>query len=131
MDGYTKLFSSIITSTIWQEDDKTRILWITLLALSDEAGKVEGSIPGIARMAGISIPECETSLQKLMRPDPYSRSKEYDGRRIEDAEGGWVILNRIKYRDKKASRAEYYKKWRATVAQQCAQQSETQEEEET
>ncbi len=99
--GYTKLFSSIITSTIWQEDNPTRILWITMLALSDMDGKVEGSIPGLAKMAGITIAECEISLQKLMSPDPYSRTKEHEGRRVLEVDGGWLLLNRAKYRDKR------------------------------
>jgi len=98
-EGYTKLFSSIITSTIWQEDDKTRILWITLLALSDKHGDVAASIPGLARAAGITVGECEASLLKLCSPDPYSRSKEHEGRRIVVVDGGWNILNRTKYRE--------------------------------
>jgi len=111
MDSYTKLFSSLITSTIWQEDNPTRILWITMLALSDSVGKVEGSIPGLARMAGITIADCEKAMAKLQSPDPYSRTKEHEGRRVEDADGGWIILNRAKYRDKHADRKEYYKRY--------------------
>jgi len=30
--GYTKLYSSIVASTMWREDDKTRIVFITMLA---------------------------------------------------------------------------------------------------
>jgi len=97
--GYTKLFGSIIASTIWREDDKTRIVWITLLALSDRQGFVAGSIPGLADLARVSIAECEQALEKLQRPDHYSRSPEHDGRRIEVISGGWFILNRAKYRD--------------------------------
>jgi len=120
-EGYTKLFSSIITSTIWQEDDKTRILWITMLALSDSEGKVEGSVPGLARMAKISVKECEKSLAKLASPDTYSRSKEHEGRRIKDVDGGWMLLNRVKYRDKTGDRKEYYQKYNAERAHRCAQ----------
>ena len=97
--GYTKLFGSIVASTIWREDDKTRIVWITLLALSDKDGYVAGSIPGLADLARVSIPECEQALEKLQQPDKYSRSPEHDGRRLEVVEGGWLILNRAKYRD--------------------------------
>jgi hypothetical protein len=100
MTGYTKLFSTIVTSTIWQEDLPTKVLWITLLALSDSDGMVEGAIPGIARIAGVSLEECERSLAKLQQPDKYSRTPDHDGRRIEVVEGGWFILNRGKYRDK-------------------------------
>ena len=111
MDNYTKLFSSIITSTIWQEDNPTRILWITMLALSDADGMVEGSIPGLARMAGITIEDCEKAMAKLQSPDPYSRSKEHKGRRVGDVDGGWIILNRSKYRDKKVKRTDYHREY--------------------
>ena len=99
MTGYTKLFSTIVTSTIWQEDLPTKVLWITLLALSDSDGMVEGSVPGLARIAGVSLEECERSLATLQQPDRYSRTPDNDGRRIEAVEGGWFILNRAKYRD--------------------------------
>jgi hypothetical protein len=99
MTGYTKLFNSIVTSTIWQEDLPTKVIWITLLAMSDSDGTVEGSIPGLARIAGVSVEECERSLATLQKPDRYSRTPDHDGRRIEAIAGGWFILNRAKYRD--------------------------------
>ena len=82
MDGYTKLFKSIITSTIWREDNATRILWITMLALSDADGCVEGSIVGLAHFAGIPLAECEESLKTLLAPDKYSRTTDNEGRRM-------------------------------------------------
>lgn len=97
--GYTKLFGSIVASTIWREDDKTRLVWITLLALSDRDGYVAGSLPGLADLARVSIEDCEKAIVKLQQPDKYSRSSEHDGRRIQAIEGGWLILNRAKYRD--------------------------------
>lgn len=98
MHSYTKLFSSIITSTIWQEDDKTRILWITLLAMSDQHGEVYSSIPGLARVSGMTVAQAVQSLDKLLAPDPYSRTPDYEGRRIAPIDGGWEILNHGKYR---------------------------------
>ena len=103
--SYTKLFNSIITSTIWAEDDKTRILWITMLALSDKNGEVQSSIPGLARLAGVSVSECEDALTKFLSPDPYSRTPDDEGRRIETIPGGWALLNHGKYREM-ASREE-------------------------
>lgn len=97
--GYTKLFSSIITSTIWSEDDRTRIVWITMLALADKNGEVQGSVPGLARMACVPVEDCRASLQKLMSPDPDSRTKDDEGRRIEEIDGGWSIINFLKYRE--------------------------------
>ncbi len=100
MTGYSKLFGSIITSTIWREDKETKILWITMLALKDKNGNVEGSVPGLADMARLTIEETLEALEKLRSPDPHSRTKENEGRRIEDVDGGWVVLNHQKYRDK-------------------------------
>lgn len=111
--GFTKLFSSIVSSTIWQEDDKTRIVWITILALSNRYGEVGASVPGLAALANVSLDDCNAALQKLKSPDPYSRSKQYEGRRIEEVEGGFLILNYGFYRDKMRNRAEYYREWRA------------------
>jgi hypothetical protein len=113
MSGYTKLFNSIVTSTIWEEDKDTKIVWITMLALSGADGTVEASIPGLARMAHLSIEEVKGALEKLQSPDPYSRSKEHEGRRIREIDGGWFILNRAKYREKmnEDERREYRAKW--------------------
>lgn len=119
MAGYTKLFNSILASTIWREDDKVRIVWITLLAMADRDGVAEGSIPGLADMARVSIEDAEKALVTLSQPDKYSRSTEHEGRRIEAVEGGWRILNHAKYRQKMSAdeRREYNRKkqadWRA------------------
>lgn len=97
--SYTKLFNSIITSTIWTEDDKTRILWITMLALADKNGEVQASIPGLARVAGMSVADCEAAINKFLGPDPYSRTPDDEGRRIEAIPGGFALLNHGKYRE--------------------------------
>lgn len=109
MAGYTKLFNSILASTIWKEDNITRIVWITLLAMADKNGVAEGSVPGLAGFANVSIDDCKSALHKLMSPDPYSRTKEHEGRRVEECEGGWFLLNHGKFRAKMSAdeRREY------------------------
>jgi len=94
------LFNSILASTIWRSDDKTRIVWITLLAMADKDGVAEGSVPGLADLARVSIEDCESALAELMAPDKYSRTTEFEGRRIEAVDGGWLLLNHAKYRAK-------------------------------
>lgn len=96
--SYTKLFASIVNSTIWTEDDKTRIVWITMLALADKHGEISASVPGLARAAGVEVPDCEAALEKFLSPDKYSRTKDDEGRRIEVIDGGWSLLNHGKYR---------------------------------
>ena len=100
-NGFTKLFNSIITSSIWSEDDKVRLMWITMLASTDANGYVTGSIPGMAAIARMSLQEAEQSIAALCAPDPYSRSKEYEGRRLIEADGGWLIVNYAKYRQRR------------------------------
>jgi hypothetical protein len=107
--GFTKLFSSIVTSTIWAESNPTRIVWITMLALADKHGEVGASIPGLARAANVSIDECKVAIDAFLSTDEYSRTKDHDGRRIEAIDGGWRLINYAKYRDAMRSldRTEY------------------------
>ncbi len=109
MTGYTKLFNSILASTIWRADNATRIVWITLLAMSDRNGIAEGSVPGLADFARVSVRDTRKALANLMAPDADSRTKEADGRRIEEIDGGWRIVNHAKYRAKMSAdeRKEY------------------------
>lgn len=98
MAGFTKLFPSLVNSTIWRADDKTRLVWITMLALADRDGVVEASLPGLADAARVSLEECKRALGILMSPDEYSRTKDHEGRRIAEVDGGWRLLNHAKYR---------------------------------
>src|SRR5690242_14657962 len=115
MSGYTKLFNSILASTIWRADNDTRIVWITLLAMADRRGIVEASVPGLADFARVPIPQCEKALAMLMSPDEHSRSKDQDGRRIEPVDGGWRLINHAKYRSKlnEDERREYQRVWQS------------------
>jgi hypothetical protein len=99
-NGFTKLFGDIVTSSIWSEDDKTRLVWITLLALSDATGHVNAALPGLARAANVSLEDCAKAVARLEAPDQYSRSPENEGRRIAKAEGGWLVLNYVKHRNR-------------------------------
>jgi|SRR5579863_2450038 len=117
--GYTKLFASIVASTIWREDDKTRLVWITMLAMKNERHMVEASIPGLADLARVTLPECEMALAKLQSSDKYSRNQDHGGKRIEVVNGGWLILNGEFYRrqmsleDRREYQKLYQRKYRA------------------
>ena len=99
MNGYSKLAASIVTSSIWTEADTTRIVWITMIAIANQHGEVNASIPGLARVSGVSIPACEAALATFLAPDAYSRTKDDEGRRIQVIEGGWWMINHGKYRE--------------------------------
>jgi len=112
MHGYTPLFSEIVSSSIWNEDNATRIVWITLMAMAEADGTVYGSVAGLAPIARVTIQECEKAIIKLSSPDKHSRSKNDEGRRIRIVDGGWQIINLKKYRDKAKSRAAYMRQYR-------------------
>ena len=115
MAGYTKLFSSIVTSTVWREGKETKIMWVTMLALADKDGVVEGSIPGLADMARLTVDEARAAIEILSAPDPDSRSKEAEGKRLVPIDGGWLLVNHAKYRDLMSveERREYLRKKQA------------------
>ena len=96
---FTKLFNSILDSTIWQESAETKIVWITMLAMCDRYGDVFASVPGLAARSGVTIDQCQTALDCFLAPDKYSRTKDHEGRRIKEIDGGWNLLNHGKYRE--------------------------------
>ena len=80
-----------------------------MLALADRNGEVQGSVPGLARLSGVSLEACDAALAKLLAPDGRSRTKTDEGRRIEEIDGGWTLINYQKYR-KMASKEEQIEK---------------------
>lgn len=98
MSGYVKLFNSILGSTVWDNDSDTRIVWVTMLAMADRDGNVEASVPGLAHLARVSREACERALACFLAPDPDSRTRDHEGRRIEAIDGGWRLLNHDKYK---------------------------------
>jgi hypothetical protein len=127
--GFTKIFESLLDSTVWQESKETRLVWIAMLLMKNRLHVVEASVPGLAKRAGVTVQECEAALATLRAPDPYSRTKDFEGRRIEDVPGGWKVLNGEIYRQKmspderKAYQAAYmreYRKRRASTKHDAA-----------
>lgn len=115
-ETYTKLFASITRSTVWQEPAGTRLTWVTMLAESDQNGDVFASVPGLARLANVTVDECEAALRTFLAPDPYSRTRDHEGRRIEEIDGGWRLLNHAKFHaiGSQISRRTYKREWDRT-----------------
>jgi len=104
MDGYCKLHAKIVLSSIWSEPAPVRLLWITMLAVADADGNVEGSVCGLAHLARITPDECSEALQRLQAPDPHSSDGTAGERIAEVAEGVWHIINHSKYRERQTRR---------------------------
>lgn len=97
--GFTKLDSGIIDSSIWSEPLAIRVVWVTFLAKANYHGIVKASRSGMIRSSNVSEKDFDRALKVLESPDSDSRSPEFDGRRIEKIEGGWLVLNYKKYRE--------------------------------
>lgn len=97
--AYTPLDSQIIHSSVWREADHIRLVWITMLAMANRDGYVKCSIIGLADAAKVPLEKAEHAIERLKSPDRYS-SDRTDGRRIEETDGGWMILNFLIYRQR-------------------------------
>lgn len=99
-EGYVKILSSILHSSIWKEPDDVVRVWVTILAMADRDGYVGASLDGIAHMARtVSEERVAECLEIFQRPDPGSRSEEFEGRRVQRVDRGWLVLNYKKIRD--------------------------------
>lgn len=139
--SFVKLDCGLLTSTLWF-DREAREVFITALLLAKpevfdneiEAIEVDTLQPsgwtvpagwyGFAAACGpaiVSLAKIDQStgmlaLRRLCQPDGESRSKEYDGRRMARINGGYIILNYIKYRERDYTSAERSRRYRQRLA---------------
>lgn len=98
-EGYTKLSANIVDSSVWYTDDTTFRVWIYMLAKTESSGFVPTTIPAIMNSCRKTRDEIMESLRILESPDEDTKTQEYEGRRLKRVDGGWLILNYLKYRD--------------------------------
>lgn len=97
---FVKLFTQILDSSI-ADNRRLRHFFTDLLLCADCKGYVMMTTSAIARRTGAELEEVEWGLSELSKPDPHSKTPDFDGRRIEvvDDQGyGWRILNYETYR---------------------------------
>ena len=139
--AFVKLDCGILNSTLWVER-VPREIFITalLMAVPHEVttplqqiavrslkyedfmippglyGFVAAAGPGIVRMAMADADEGIAALERLGAPDPESRTPDFDGRRLVRVDGGYIVLNFFKYRDKDNTAAERARRYRLKKA---------------
>jgi hypothetical protein len=98
---FAKIFDSIYEGTLvecWQ----ALVTFQQMLILSTADGVVDMTPNAIHRRTGIPLEIIEAGIDFLERPDPQSRSKEMDGRRIarldQGRSWGWFIVNHAEYK---------------------------------
>lgn len=100
MSGFVKIYGQILKSSVWVgQPAHLRLTWFALLVLADRHGNVMSSLPGLAQDAGVTVAEVMQALDVFRKPDPFSRTPDHEGRRIVDIDGGWHVLNHLKYRE--------------------------------
>jgi hypothetical protein len=125
MAGFTKLHSSLATSSIMALPLATRWIWSFLLSQADAQGVVEGAVPGLAIAANVSLEQCQTAIETLLAPDPYSRTKDRDGRRLIEVDGGWQIVSYTKWRHKLSREERQHYKRQHQQARRDRERTET------
>ena len=136
--SYVKLDTAFLASTTWIDRDARDIMLTAMLMA--EIHEVTAPVPqlevdsleptgwavqpgwyGFVRAAGTALAyragvpwpaEGVAALQRLGAPEPESRSQEHDGRRLVRVNGGYILLNYVKYREKDHTTAERSKRYR-------------------
>ena len=137
MAGYVKMDTGLLDSTLWANKDQRDVFLTALLMASPHElehparqlkidsleatgfevppgwyGFVAAAGSGILRKAIVKQRPGMKALDDLGRPDPESRSTDYEGRRLVRIDGGYIVLNYIKYRDRDYTAAERSQRYR-------------------
>jgi hypothetical protein len=99
VSGWAPLWSGIVDSSIWDEDDQTVKVFLTMLALKDSDHVYRGDAYKLSRQSRKTEVEVLEALKVLASPDSRKISQQpFEGRRIRAVEDGWLILNGEKYK---------------------------------
>jgi hypothetical protein len=104
MSGYTPLFDTALDGTLFGKWPHTGI-WCCLLSQADKHGVIDKHPNLLAAKIGTPLDVLLSCLQDFMQPDPGSRTRDHDGRRLElldpeERDWGWRIVNHALYRER-------------------------------
>jgi hypothetical protein len=101
--GYTPLYDHTLTGTLYGRWPHTGI-WACLLSRASREGVIDEVPASLAAAIGVDVETLLRCIQDFMQPDPGSRTKAHEGRRLElldpNRSWGWWVLNHGKYREK-------------------------------
>ncbi len=100
MNSWAPLWSGIVESSIWDEEDYVVKVFLTMMAIKDSDHVVRKSAYQLSKLSRKSEAEVLEALKVLAAPDSKRlEPQRFEGRRIEGVEDGWKILNGEKYRE--------------------------------
>jgi hypothetical protein len=137
---FVKLDCGILRSTLWF-DRGSRDVFLTALLMAEPAefdeqiktydpntgaetayvvppgayGFVEASGPGLIRYSLAEPDEGKEALVRLCSPEPESRTPDFEGRRMVRIDGGFLVLNYAKYREKDYTAADRMRRYRERI----------------
>jgi hypothetical protein len=93
-----------VDSSIWEEEDHVFRVFMAMMSLKDADHVVRYDGWKLAKRIhmGDELVKVEDALRVLSNPDKRRPGQEFDGKRIEKVEGGWLILNGQKFVDQLA-----------------------------
>lgn len=101
--GYVPLFDHLTTGTLYGKWPDIG-LWPVLLSMADRHGKIDVTPQFIAGVTGLEVEEVVACISRFCAPDPFSRTRADEGRRLEpidpDRSWGWRVVNHAAYREK-------------------------------
>ena len=122
---FVKIDCGILDSTLWLDRDGRDVFFTALLMAEPKEfteavpelrtraleptgwmappgwyGFVRAANVGIAHRARVDTDVALCALERLAAPEPDSRSQDFEGRRMIRVNGGFLILNYIKFRDR-------------------------------
>lgn len=97
--AWNPLDDSLLSSSVLAEGPDVVAVLALLIASADRYGESKLTVPYVASVMRISNERAGKAFDVLSAPDPWSRNKESDGRRIERTDDGyWRIVSHAKYR---------------------------------
>jgi hypothetical protein len=93
---FAKIFTQIFDSALREKPD-VRFTFMDLLFLADTSGRVDMTHEAIAARTNRPVEVIRETIAELEAPDPRSRTRDDDGRRIRRLDDcrawGWSIVN--------------------------------------
>ncbi len=97
--AWNPLDDNLLSSSVLSEGPDVVAVLALLIASADRCGESKLTVPYVASVMRISNERAAKAFEILSNPDPWSRNKEADGRRIEHTEEGtWRVVSHAKYR---------------------------------
>jgi len=115
--NWTPIWSDIVWSSLWDEEDAVMKVFLTMLALKDADDVYRGSAYQLGQQSRKGEGVVLEAWKVLSSPDSKRKEEqEHEGRRIQAHPEGWLILNAPKYRQKMREEAARARNRRAQAA---------------